>query len=81
MAGTNSGPSSAYLKIAGVQQAHKEDKIIFTSLAPWPDEYTCAEGRYTEAVGSEESAGIFIGPESGTVTRDDSLRTDDGPSS
>ena len=23
---------------AGVQQAHKEDKITFTSLAPWPGE-------------------------------------------
>jgi hypothetical protein len=69
--GTNGGPSSAYLKIAGVQQAHKEDKIIFTSLAPWPGEYICAEGRYTEADGSEKCAGIFIGPEFGTVTRED----------
>ena len=25
------------LKTAGVQQAHKEDKIIFTSLIGWPD--------------------------------------------
>ncbi len=24
------------LKTAGVQQAHKEDKITFTSLTPWP---------------------------------------------
>ncbi len=24
------------LKTAGVQQAHKEDKIVFTSLTPWP---------------------------------------------
>ena len=24
------------LKTAGVQQAHKEDKIIFTALKPWP---------------------------------------------
>jgi hypothetical protein len=53
------------------EQAHKEDKIIFTSLAPWPGEYICAEGRYTEADGSEKRAGIFIGPEFGTVTRED----------
>ena len=24
------------LKIAGVQQAHKDDQIVFTALAPWP---------------------------------------------
>ena len=34
------------LKTAGVQQAHKEDKIIFTSLTPWPGDLICAEGRY-----------------------------------
>jgi adenine-specific DNA-methyltransferase len=36
------------LKTAGVQQAHKEDKIVFTSLTPWPGEMVCAEGRYLE---------------------------------
>ncbi|MGD0662421.1 MAG: site-specific DNA-methyltransferase, partial [Syntrophorhabdales bacterium] len=30
------------LKAAGVQQAHKEDKIVFTSLAPWPGNLICA---------------------------------------
>ena len=59
------------LKNSGVQQAHKEDKITFTSLAPWPGKYICAEGRYTEADGTERRAGIFIGPEFGTVTRED----------
>jgi len=34
------------LKIAGVQQAHKDDKINFTSLTPWPGYYICAEGRF-----------------------------------
>jgi len=34
------------LKIAGVQQAHKDDKINFTSLAPWPGYYICAEGKF-----------------------------------
>ena len=62
------------LKIAGVQQAHKEDKIDFTSLTGWPGEYICAQGHYIE--GSEEKgitrrAGIFIGPEFGTVSRPD----------
>ncbi len=36
------------LKTAGVQQAHKEDKINFTSLTPWPGDLVCAEGRYLE---------------------------------
>ncbi len=59
------------LKISGVQQAHKGDKIAFTSLAPWPGNYICAEGRFSDADGSEKRAGIFIGPEFGTVTRED----------
>ena len=36
------------LKTAGVQQAHKEDRIAFTSLKPWPGDLVCAEGRYIE---------------------------------
>ena len=36
------------LKTSGVQQAHKEDKIVFTSLTAWPGDYMCAEGRYDE---------------------------------
>jgi len=60
------------LKTAGVQQAHKEDKINFTSLAPWPGDYICAEGRYIEVESDKEKrAGIFIGPEFGTVSRPD----------
>jgi adenine-specific DNA-methyltransferase len=58
------------LKTAGVQQAHKEDRITFTSLIPWPGELICAEGRYDES-GSEKRAAIFIGPEFGTVSRPD----------
>ncbi|MGO8718421.1 MAG: hypothetical protein ACLQMO_04285 [Acidobacteriaceae bacterium] len=45
------------------------DKIVFTALAPWPGDYLCAEGRYAESDGSEKRAGIFIGPEFGTVNR------------
>jgi len=58
------------LKTAGVQQAHKEDKITFTSLTPWPGDLVCAEGRYEES-GTEKRAAIFIGPEFGTVSRPD----------
>jgi len=62
------------LKMAGVQQAHKEDKIVFTSLVPWSGDLVCAEGRYRECnaeSGPEKRAAIFIGPEFGTVTRPD----------
>jgi adenine-specific DNA-methyltransferase len=59
------------LRVAGVQQAHKEDRITFTSLSPWPGEGSvCAEGRYLEGE-VEKRAGIFIGPEFGTVQRAD----------
>ncbi len=59
-----------HLTTAGVQQAHKEDRIDFTALSPWPGELICAEGRYVEGdSGAERRAGIFIGPEFGTVTR------------
>jgi hypothetical protein len=58
------------LKTAGVQQAHKEDKIVFTALTPWPGDLVCAEGTYDEG-GSEKRAGGFIGPEFGTVSRPD----------
>jgi len=58
------------LKTAGVQQAHKDDKIDFTALTPWPGELVCAEGRYVEGH-TERRAAIFIGPEFGTVARPD----------
>ena len=69
------------LKRSGVQQAHKEDRVSFTSLTNWPGRLVCAEGRYVEGAtgeddetaptGPEKRAGIFIGPEFGTVSRPD----------
>jgi adenine-specific DNA-methyltransferase len=58
------------LKTAGVQQAHKEDRISFISLMPWPGELVCGEGRYMEG-NLEKRAAIFIGPEFGTLQRAD----------
>jgi adenine-specific DNA-methyltransferase len=58
------------LKSAGVQQAHKEDRITFTALVPWPGELVCGDGRYMEG-DVEKRAAIFIGPEFGTVLRAD----------
>ena len=63
-----------HLKSAGVQQATKADRIGFSSIAGWPGEYVCAEGRYREGdeiTGKERRAAIFIGPEFGTVSRPD----------
>ena len=58
------------LRTSGVQQNNKEDKIEFQSIAGWPGEYICAEGQYTEGE-EEKKAGIFIGPEFGTVGQPD----------
>ena len=63
-----------HLKTSGVQQAHKEDRISFTAVTPWPGHRICAEGRYVEGdadAGAERRAGIFVGPEFGTVSRPD----------
>ena len=62
------------LRTSGVQQAHREDRIEFTSVAPWPGRLVCADGRYMEGDeddGIERRAAIFIGPEFGTVSRPD----------
>jgi len=61
------------LRVAGVQQAHKDDKITFTSLTPWPGNLICAKGTYREGgdQGPEKTAGIFIGSEFGTVSKPD----------
>ena len=58
------------LRAAGVQQAHRQDRIEFSSLSPWPGEYIAAEGRYAEGE-RERRAGVLIGPEFGTVSRQD----------
>ncbi len=63
-----------HLKTAGIQQAHKEDRIDFDSVMGFPGHMICAEGYYTE--GDEDNAvrrraGIYIGPEFGTVSRSD----------
>ncbi|MCG8598832.1 MAG: site-specific DNA-methyltransferase [Verrucomicrobiales bacterium] len=65
------------LRSAGVQQSNKEDRIHFTSIEPVAGSYVCAVGTYTE--GNDEDApqrkaGIFIGPEFGTVQKPDLVR-------
>ena len=58
------------LKTAGVQQADKSGKIDFVSLVPWPGEMVCAEGIYREG-DADRRAAVMIGPEFGTVQRQD----------
>ncbi len=60
------------LGTAGVQQAHKDDRISFTSIEAWPGAMVCAEGRYAEADGdAAKRAAIFVGPQFGTISRPD----------
>jgi adenine-specific DNA-methyltransferase len=62
------------LRTAGVQQAHRDDRITFSTLVPWPGHFICAEGRYREGNtdgAPEKRAAVFIGPEFGTVARPD----------
>jgi adenine-specific DNA-methyltransferase len=62
------------LAAAGVEQAHKADKLTFVSVEPWPGRLICGEGRYREGDAEdapEKRAGIFVGPEFGTVSRAD----------
>ncbi|GGD00691.1 site-specific DNA-methyltransferase [Aquisalinus flavus] len=58
------------LRTAGVQQGAKEDRINFTTIAPWPGEMVHAEGRFMEGE-KERRAAIMIGPEYGTLHRTD----------
>jgi len=58
------------LRMSGVQQARKSDRIAFSSVTGWPGTYICAEGHYQDRNRSQR-AGIMIGPEFGTVSRPD----------
>ncbi len=58
------------LKSAGVHQTAKEDRINFTAIDPWPGNYICADGQYLEGE-TQKRAGIFVGPEFGSITRAD----------
>ena len=58
------------LSKAGVQQADRAGRIAFDALVPWPGTWIAAEGRYREGE-AVRRAGVFIGPEYGTVSRPD----------
>ena len=58
------------LRIAGVQQSQRSDRIDFTALTGWQGDNVCAMGQYVEG-NRVRRAGILIGPEFGTVSRPD----------
>lgn len=61
-----------YLKSEGVKQQEKGDRITFESLTPWPGNFVGASGTFIEGEnGPERRAAILIGPEYGTVGRQD----------
>lgn len=60
------------LKVAGVGNTKKGERLRFTAIRPFAGRYVNAEGRYTEGDtegAPERRAAIFIGPEYDTVTR------------
>ena len=55
---------------SGVHQAGREDRIEFEDITTWPGLYVTAKGTYPEG-DVNRIAGIFLGPEYGTVARAD----------
>ncbi len=66
------------LRTTGVQQAHKEDRITFSSLTPWPGRYVCAEGRFESGGEPPVEGGVRAmegrGPPYSLSTRDSDRR-------
>jgi len=61
-----------YLKAEGVKQQAKGDRITFESIAPWPGDFVGAAATFIEGEGGQERrAAILIGPEYGTIGRQD----------
>lgn len=59
------------LRVAGVQQMEKGDKISLDPVSAWPGGgYICAEGHYLEG-SMPRRAAILVGPEFGSVSRAD----------
>ena len=62
------------LEKAGVQQVEKSGRLEFDSIRLWPGDLICAEGVYRDGESGDARAvraGVFIGPEFGTVSRPD----------
>jgi adenine-specific DNA-methyltransferase len=59
------------LRKSGVQQDKKADKITFDSLEAFPGQFIVAEGIYHEEDGTRKRAAVHIGPEFGSIGRQD----------
>ena len=57
------------LRIAGVQNTVRNERLTFSTLDPWPGTYIQAAGDY-DASGTTRRAAVAIGPEHGTVDAD-----------
>ena len=57
------------LRVAGVENTVKSERLVFSSLEPWPGSYIQAAGDYDES-GTPRRTAISIGPEHGTVDVD-----------
>ncbi|MBE9054150.1 site-specific DNA-methyltransferase [Nostocales cyanobacterium LEGE 11386] len=58
------------LRKAGVQNTKKDERLKFDSLEPHPGTWIQAEGEYTDKDGNVKRVAVSIGPEYGTVARD-----------
>ena len=58
------------LRVAGVQNTRKAERLKFDSLDPHAGRWIHALGMYHEADGKPRRAAISIGPEHGTVSKD-----------
>jgi adenine-specific DNA-methyltransferase len=56
------------LRIAGVQNTRREERLKFDTLEPFAGVWLHATGIYTDANGEEKNVAVSIGSEHGTVT-------------
>jgi len=55
------------LRVAGVQNTRKNERLRFETLDPYPGKWLQASGTYREEDGTERRVAISLGPEHGTV--------------
>lgn len=56
-----------HLRVAGVQNTYKKERLKLDTLDPFPGEWIHGAGTYTESGGKTRRVAVCIGPEHGTV--------------
>jgi adenine-specific DNA-methyltransferase len=56
-----------HLRVAGVQNTYKKERLKFDTLDPFPGEWIHGAGTYTESGAKTRRVAVCIGPEHGTV--------------